>query len=605
MQFKNWIILFLSTFVASLHAQNVTLFNNNDTFFVSANAQMHVFGNIVTSGNTATMYQHGFVQTYNDVNPGNFELQNLGTVRATGDFRIEQDWINNGKLRIDTGQVEMYGANQFFAGDSISRFCDLLLTGTDIKEQAQDIRVRNILNITDRELAVHQFNLYVDNSLPTAIQFVNTFNAEGIISTDEDGWIRKVVRVNELNLIPTGSSQGTFRHRPAKIQLLSGAQRDTARITFHHHSPDLVNASVLDLIRTLCRVQPAYFYTVNASNPQNRYQLDFAAYEPIDGYFPKLITWNNPSWSIIQNQTIFAAGNNTYTYTRANLETNFTQQYYGFGYDLAKAPNIVADSFTCNVFTDASVVFPDSANTYEWSAQNQDGSAFIHAGQNTRNATINWNTAIGGNIFLRYEDEFGCWSHFDTVKVQDQSVQANWKLIHADTCQSPAKLTMANLTNANAQMFYWDIDGIIEQTTKKDPRTAIVDTDIDGKNVIISLIAENPAYGCKDTLTQTITIPKSFTFYVPNAFTPDQDKLNDVFKAAIGDVHKVQLMIYNRWGEKIYEGEGSQPEFIYWDGMHKNQPAQQGTYTYIYNVWPVNTCAGEELNFIGNLTLLK
>src|SRR5690606_38211763 len=105
------------------------------------------------------MYQHGLVQTYNDLYPGNFELQNLGTVRSTGDFKIEQNWINNGVLRIDTGEVEMYGANQFFSGDSISVFCDLLLTGSNIKEQEQHIRVRHELDLTDRELAVHQFNL--------------------------------------------------------------------------------------------------------------------------------------------------------------------------------------------------------------------------------------------------------------------------------------------------------------------------------------------------------------------------------------------------------------------------------------------------------------
>lgn len=592
----------LTTFSA---AQNVTLYNNNDNFFISSNAQVHVFGNVITNGNTATMYQHGLVQTYNDLYPGNFELQNLGTVRSTGDFKIEQNWINNGVLRIDTGEVEMYGANQFFSGDSISVFCDLLLTGSNIKEQEQHIRVRHELDLTDRELAVHQFNLYIDNIAPTAIQFVNTFNAEGIISTDEDGWIRKVVRQNELNLIPTGSSQGTFRHRPAKIQLLSGAVRDTARITFHNHSPDLVNAPTTDVTRGLCRVQPEYFYTFNASKPQHHYQLDFASYEPIDGYFPKLVTWENPSWAIIQNQTPFAAGNNVYTYTRAKDESNFVQQYYGFGYDLAKAPTIIGDTFACINLSDAMANFPELQNNIEWSAINADGSATVQNGQGTPEITANWHSSIGGLIILRYENEFGCWSHFDTLKVDDRSVKANWNLLSADTCHSPAKLTIGNQTNNNGNYFYWNIDGVQDATNNRDPKNVTVETDISGKTVEIELIAENQPYGCKDTLLQKIVIPKTFTFYIPNAFTPDEDNLNDVFKAVSGDLHKISLLIYNRWGQKIYEGEGNNANVIFWNGMHNNSPAQQGNYTYVYNVWPVNTCAGEQLNFIGNVTLLK
>ncbi len=598
-----WFLFCVFAFAGN--AQNATVFNSNSNFFISANAQVHVFGNVVTSGSTAVMYQHGLVQTYNDVNAGNFELQSLGTVRATGDFKIEQDWINNGILRIDTGEVEMYGANQFFAGDSISKFCDLLLTGTDIKEQTQDIRVRNILNITDRELAVHQFTLFVDNISSTAIQFVNTFGSEGIISTDSDGWIKKVVRQNEQNLIPTGSSQGMFRHRPAKIQLTSGAARDTARLTFHHHSPDLLNASTQDLDRGLCRVQPAYFYTFNATNTQYRYQLDFASYEIIDGYFPLLVKWNNPTWSIIQNQTPFPVGTGAYTYTRANSETNFIQQHYGFGYDLAQAPTIVGDTFACTSFSDAMITFPTSANTYEWSAINSDGSAIIHAGQNTNQTTVNWQTAIGGYIILRYENEFGCWSKFDSLKVDDRSTKAAFSLLSADSCKSPARFVFGNSSNSNSNYFVWNMDGITDGTTDRNSQEALIETDIDGKIVEISLIAENQPYGCKDTVSQKFTIPKTFTFYIPNAFTPDGDNLNDVFTAESGAIHKIELLIYNRWGQLVYEGEGNNAVSIYWDGLYKNEPALQGTYTYVYNVWPENTCAGEELNYIGNVTLLK
>jgi gliding motility-associated-like protein len=41
--------------------------------------------------------------------------------------------------------------------------------------------------------------------------------------------------------------------------------------------------------------------------------------------------------------------------------------------------------------------------------------------------------------------------------------------------------------------------------------------------------------------------------YVPNAFTPDADGLNDVFQAKGENITDFEMMIFNRWGEKIFE----------------------------------------------------
>ena len=138
-----WIAILVSLPVLG---QNATVFNQSDVLFVADDAEMHVFGDIITSGSTSVLENEGFIQTYDDVTPGNFELQNIGIVLSKGDFKIENDWVNNGVLAISEGMVEMYGANQWFLGDSISRFWNLQLTGLDRKEQGQDIRVRSVLD---------------------------------------------------------------------------------------------------------------------------------------------------------------------------------------------------------------------------------------------------------------------------------------------------------------------------------------------------------------------------------------------------------------------------------------------------------------------------
>ena len=68
-------------------------------------------------------------------------------------------------------------------------------------------------------------------------------------------------------------------------------------------------------------------------------------------------------------------------------------------------------------------------------------------------------------------------------------------------------------------------------------------------------------------------------FYVPNAFSPEGDGLNDEFKA-ISNSDKISLFrmyIFNRWGALVFE---SNDISLGWDGKYKGKPAPQGVYAY-------------------------
>ncbi len=84
--------------------------------------------------------------------------------------------------------------------------------------------------------------------------------------------------------------------------------------------------------------------------------------------------------------------------------------------------------------------------------------------------------------------------------------------------------------------------------------------------------------GCKST--DTIQILWSGTpFYLPNAFTPNGDGLNDSFRAIprYDYVNKYHLSIYNRWGQRIYETTDINKG---WDGTYKGSPCMLGAYVY-------------------------
>ena len=67
--------------------------------------------------------------------------------------------------------------------------------------------------------------------------------------------------------------------------------------------------------------------------------------------------------------------------------------------------------------------------------------------------------------------------------------------------------------------------------------------------------------------------------HIPNAFTPSGDGLNETFAPVAFDLDELEYQIYNRWGEKIYEGVLNGPG---WDGTYLGSMAPQGA--YIINV---------------------
>lgn len=88
--------------------------------------------------------------------------------------------------------------------------------------------------------------------------------------------------------------------------------------------------------------------------------------------------------------------------------------------------------------------------------------------------------------------------------------------------------------------------------------------------------------------------------YVPNAFTPNGDGINDVFRPLPVGITKLELFrIYNRWGEEVFRTN----EYLRgWDGKVRGRTADAGTYVWI--VQGTNT-AGEMMEKRGTVTLIR
>jgi gliding motility-associated-like protein len=98
---------------------------------------------------------------------------------------------------------------------------------------------------------------------------------------------------------------------------------------------------------------------------------------------------------------------------------------------------------------------------------------------------------------------------------------------------------------------------------------------------LITLLAENQ-YGCVDSSYGVVNVTPIFTFYIPNAFTPTDDKKNEVFYGKGTNYKSVTMQIFNRWGEKIFDKTSSEPPI--WDGTLNGVDCQIDVYVYQFFV---------------------
>ena len=92
----------------------------------------------------------------------------------------------------------------------------------------------------------------------------------------------------------------------------------------------------------------------------------------------------------------------------------------------------------------------------------------------------------------------------------------------------------------------------------------------------ITLIVSN-AIGCADTISKTILVNQEFNVFIPNAFTPNGDNINDTFLPVTRGVVLYDLMIFDRYGHVVFTSSNALQG---WDGTYNGQPAKQDTYTY-------------------------
>lgn len=114
------------------------------------------------------------------------------------------------------------------------------------------------------------------------------------------------------------------------------------------------------------------------------------------------------------------------------------------------------------------------------------------------------------------------------------------------------------------------------------------------------------SYGCGTADAISIIVSPNYSIYIPNAFSPDGNGINDYFRfyAPLSLKRVASFSIFDRWGGLVYENLDivDTNNFLGWDGFVKNEKANQGVYVYLLEAVFID---GTEKIFAGDVNLLR
>ncbi|MBL0102858.1 MAG: gliding motility-associated C-terminal domain-containing protein [Bacteroidetes bacterium] len=148
----------------------------------------------------------------------------------------------------------------------------------------------------------------------------------------------------------------------------------------------------------------------------------------------------------------------------------------------------------------------------------------------------------------------------------------------------------------NGDTYVWDFGDGSQFSTDINPAHSYTDTGY----YQVTLITTT-SNGCVDTIVGTVRIDDDFTIYIPNAFTPNFDNVNDAFNAYGIGWKDFNLYILDRWGLNIYHSTDHEKP---WDGTYEGDGHPCQADVYVYKI-QVHDTAGKLHSFIGHVSLVR
>jgi gliding motility-associated-like protein len=116
---------------------------------------------------------------------------------------------------------------------------------------------------------------------------------------------------------------------------------------------------------------------------------------------------------------------------------------------------------------------------------------------------------------------------------------------------------------------------------------------------VYTVNATDTVTGCKGVTDFIVRVDEKYILFVPNAFTPNNDGVNDDIKVYSKGLKFFHFRVFNRWGEMVFHSDDiNQP----WDGTYKGKIVDSGVYVYQVKLGYLN---GVTKDAQGSITVIK
>ena len=208
-------------------------------------------------------------------------------------------------------------------------------------------------------------------------------------------------------------------------------------------------------------------------------------------------------------------------------------------------------------------------------------------------------TQQDGLIIVKVNDSSGCESEYNiNVKLPilgypnftTNSIGLSTYGIYS--IKDPIEFT--NKSTGDSESIIWDFgDGSI--STEINPKHSYLK---EGLYTIVQRVKY--PFGCNDSHSFVIKVEKGFNVIIPNAFSPNNNGLNDTFKPIFKGLNKIKIEIFNVWGEFLFSEEGDSLKG--WDGRLNGNLALNDN--YFYKITAI-TFYGDMIEYTGSFILIR
>lgn len=240
--------------------------------------------------------------------------------------------------------------------------------------------------------------------------------------------------------------------------------------------------------------------------------------------------------------------------------------------------------------------------------------SFVSTGQTTAGSFYNWN--FGDNtdgagsavshtyttdgtfdVSLQVIDKFGCMN-----ALTQNNIVTVFPLPVAFYTSDPQEVSILHPivqfinSSTGASSSHWDFGDGTASSFDWSPEHIFGDT---GRYKVELIAISND--GCVDTFYNEIIVKGETTFYVPNAFSPNNDGDNEFFTGYGIGIRHADFFIFDRWGKMIYASNSLEKG---WNGKYQNNgdDCPEGTYVYLFKVY---TGLPAPTEYTGKVTLLR